>query len=444
MLSDYTSSGWTITNPYAASFIYTCGTYRMVGGYLVSGTSASLSKSYSSLSPHTYIRITFFMMKIGNWNNKNFKVIADSTTVQTITFQTTDDTSSYKLCASSSYTEALRRVDVYFAHTANTLSISLTSDLTTDASISSWGVFDLSVTLFLCDSTCKTCSVANDPTKCMSCTIGSGLYLQSYAGPASCLSTCPSNAYQYTTNNTCLLCDATCLTCYAGTASDCKSCLSNTYLLLPPGPSICSTTCNAKYYKDDTTWQCLSCYTDCATCSTSGSSSCLSCDSTNYLQNSVGPASCSGTCPTGKYMTPNICMDCDTSCLTCTHAGNNGCTSCKINVNSFLYSVPGPSTCGSSCNNGYYPDSSAWQCLGCNSNCATCSISGASGCLTCNANTYLQATGPSSCLSTCPTGKYPDAGTLKCLSCDNSCKSCTAGDANSCTSCNSPNYLQSN
>ena len=412
----------------------------MVGGYLILGMNAILSKSYTGLSAHLYSRITCYVMKIGNWNANNINLYVDSVIVNTLTFTSTTDSSAYKICGSTSQNEALRQIDVYFSHSATTLSVSFQSDLAIDATQASWGIFDLTITLFLCDSSCKSCSLINDATHCLSCFTGT--YLQTSPGPSTCLTTCPSNKYKDTTNNLCLPCDTSCLTCQADTSTSCLSC-SSTYLLYATGPTSCGS-CLSNYYQNDANMTCLPCDSSCATCSTSGSTNCKTCLSGNYLQDPTATvSSCQNTCPDGKYpsSTTNKCLLCDITCSTCSQSGLNYCKACPVNT--FLQSSPGPSNCLSQCPSGYYKDMTNWICSLCDTTCNTCSAAGSSACSSCLLPLILQSfTGPSTCLSSCPSGYFQYTSNNTCLHCDISCLTCQQTAMDQCLSCANNLYLQ--
>jgi hypothetical protein len=79
--------------------------------------------------------------------------------------------------------------------------------------------------------------------------------------------------------------------------------------------------------------------------------------------------SCVDSCPIGFYAdsSSNSCIQCDSSCLTCT--SKSTCSACP--VLKLLYN----GRCVAFCGDGFYPGQSgltAATCLECNSNCNTC------------------------------------------------------------------------
>ena len=418
----------------------TCGTYKLVGGYNIFGATTAFSNFYTGLSGHINARITFYLIKIGNWTNNNILVTIDGIPVATQLFTSSTDSTSYKICGSTSFTEALRAVDVFFNHSASTLALSITNDLPSANSQASWGIYQLSLTLFLCDSTCQTCANWNDASQCLTCV--TGLYLQANLVPSYCKSTCTNTStYKYITNNTCLTCDSTCLTCSAGTLNDCLTC-STTYLLLPPGPSACSSICNIGYYPADPAKQCLICDSTCKECSGSGSSSCTSCKANTYLQTLSGPTQCLNTCQSHTYQdsTTNICRSCDSSCDSCFTTGTTQCKNCSTGL--FLQSTQGPAECQSTCPSKTYQNNTNMTCLPCDSSCFSCSGPSDSECLSCSVGKVLANTPPAQCSSVCASNFFFNLVNNVCELCDTSCKTCSQAGPSGCISCNSTAFLQ--
>ena len=419
------------------TYATTCGTYRLAGGYGVLGNNAKISKSYTNLNPHLKARITFYVIKIGNWINNKFFVDNGSTELTSLTFSTTEDSTAYKICGSNSFTEALRPVNIYFDHSDNTMDLSIFSDLTLTAADSSWGIFDLSITIYLCHSTCKTCALIDLASQCMTCE--AGLYLQA-SGPAACLSTCPSDSYEYDTDQTCKSCISDCKTCNGGTLADCMSC-ETTYLQSLIGPAECKTTCPSHTYMDSSTYICQNCDTSCAECTASDTTKCTSCPNGSYLQSLIGPAECKNTCPTHTFTdtSTNICQNCEASCIECSASGITKCSSCS--GGSYLQSLIGPAECKTTCPTHTYKDNSTYICQNCDASCTECTVSGTTKCTSCPSGSYLQSlTGLAECKNTCPTHTYTDSSTNICQNCDASCTECSASGTTKCNSCMEVSY----
>jgi len=209
---------------------------------------------------------------------------------------------------------------------------------------------------------------------------------------------CYLNYYPDSTSNQCLRCDASCVECSASGTNGCSSCLAGRFLQLPPGPSICGASCYLGYYADSTLHQCLACDGTCEECNTLGPNSCTSCPAGSFLLLPPGPSTCGASCYLGYYSdsTSNQCLRCDASCVECSASGKNGCSSCW--AGRFLLLIPGPSSCGTSCNLGYYPDSTSHQCLACDGTCEGCNTLGPSSCTSFPGGSFLlMPPGPSFC-----------------------------------------------
>lgn len=109
-------------------------------------------------------------------------------------------------------------------------------------------------------------------------------------------------------------------------------------------------------------------------------------------------------------------------CLEC--ASYINCTACNSSLIYFQSASTKLGECLSSCPATYYLSNNS--CLQCMSTCSSCS--NATACLTC-AGALVQLSGQ--CLSACPSGMYSLAGI--CTNCSLPCANCT--DAHTCTSC---------
>ena len=435
---DVSNSGWSLLNEEIINDATTCGNYKLAGGDGVLGAGAFMAKSYSSLIPHIQVRLEFYFMKIGNWNNNNFIVLADSSTISTFTFNPSTDSSAYKVCGPLSYSCALRQIDVLFSHSSTSLNILLTTDLTLDATQSSWGIYNLSLTLILCDSSCKTCLLPNNADACMSC--NSGFYLQNIVGPSKCQPTCPAHTFSDSLLNICGICDSSCSGCSNYGTNFCTSCYSGSFLNID---HTCVTICSEGYYPDSITNQCLPCDQSCSFCVTSGASQCLSCKTNFYFQSTIIPTFCISSCPLHSYLntTNNTCLPCYLTCLTCSGPSAMECIIC-LPYPSYLFLISSaPSQCV--CPVGYYFDSSEVSCQICDESCKSCSGMGTADCHTCNNSLYLQsANGPNYCKIDCKEGFYQYSWNRTCLNCDDSCKTCKYLGLNNCLTCPDGLFLQ--
>lgn len=241
-----------------------------------------------------------------------------------------------------------------------------------------------------------TCLSSNQST-CTSC------YNQSYLINNTCSASCTNGYYPDTSSGygVCLMCQPPCLLCSSVTY--CLSCI-DTSLFLVNG-------------------SCLGCLAPCLTCATQRSA-CTSCDTSStfkYLYNS----SCNSDCLSGSYPSSSQCLQCQSPCATCSNTST--CLSCLAG----FYEL-GP-TCVSICPNGYF--NNITQCSLCISPCVNCSSLGI--CTACNGSYYLLY---SSCVSNCPNGTSIINGNV-CVGCDSQCMTCSQSNTSSCTSCHNNTYL---
>jgi proprotein convertase subtilisin/kexin type 5 len=145
----------------------------------------------------------------------------------------------------------------------------------------------------------------------------------------------------------------------------------------------------------------------------------------------------------------NFTLACNLPCKTCPSTDLNNCTSCynDTTITTSIYFNEPSNKCVTTCNSGYYPDSTQFKCTACNSICGNCSIA-ANNCTSCINNSgfpYLNTTdGSGTCLANCYSGYYPDTNQspIRCVLCVKPCVTCTS--ENSCLSCNLSTYLYQN
>ena len=105
------------------------------------------------------------------------------------------------------------------------------------------------------------------------------------------------------------------------------------------------------------------------------------------------------------------------------------------------YLQPDLITCATKCPDGYFSNATANNCTQCHSSCKTCTGANYTQCISCNTGNYLQPNS-TSCMSSCPQGKFRNNQTLTCDSCDIACSACTGSTNNMCISCQGGFYLQ--
>ncbi|CAG9331567.1 unnamed protein product [Blepharisma stoltei] len=333
-----------------------------------------------------------------------------------------------------------------------------------------------------CVSSCPSNLYKNTLGTEMLCVTDCGptyLNFQDSQGVLQCVSSCPVNHY-YVNSGYCKPCDSTCLTCNGSTNNNCLSCnMTSTYPYKTPdsqcvtdcpstlykntlgtemlcvtncGPTylnydssattkVCITTCPAGTYKDSPNYYCRPCDITCLTCNGSTANDCLSCPTTgpiyfnsqnqcvsnctpeyNFYNTTSARYECISDCPIDHYYIDtdlSSCLPCHSSCLTCTGAAYNNCSSCSKS-GSYPYRTP-DNQCVGTCPSPLYKNS-----LGTEKLCVA----------DCNP-TYLNfedSHGQKECISTCPTSHYyVDTGF--CRACDGTCLTCNGTAYDNCLSC---------
>ena len=366
--SDITSAGFTILNA-ATSYANSCNPYYVLGGPGTFGLQGSISKSYTGLIEHFRVRVTFYFLKIDDWNNNQVILKADGISIPTsLSFSSTTDSSIMKLCGTPTFTEALRPVDLVFDHTNANLNLIITTDLTADASVASWGIYDFSVTIDICNVQCKTCQ-GSTASECLSCI--PGLYLQTIPGPSTCESLCPDGYYSDWATNSCPPCDSLCNKCSGSSSNECLACNTGKYLIIAAGTATCISECPNTHYPD-ASGVCQTCDSTCKSCNGGTTKNCLSCSLPRYFMDnqcwSICPAiyygvnstvTCLEECPerTFPYNISKICCPCN-GCKSCVWFGTNQCSSCESNQ--FLEE----NSCVTSCSADHFVNAANFSCDG--------------------------------------------------------------------------------
>ena len=187
-------------------------------------------------------------------------------------------------------------------------------DCLTGCSFTLGTLSDQMTCLDVCHPSCLTCD-GNLNTDCLSCQSGRLRYNPNSSDTFQCIVSCPTGFYPSQDNTECLSCDSSCLSCTNGTA--CLQCKSTYPLKVSASASLCYSTCPAKTYEDTGLGKCLDCDSSCSSCSGPSSQECTSCHAGYYLD-LVTPMADSGSC-----------AKCDPSCNTCLGSTGNDCTSCN-------------------------------------------------------------------------------------------------------------------
>ena len=278
---------------------------------------------------------------------------------------------------------------------------------------------------------CEAC-----PTQCKECPAGvciecnTDFYLQerveqegtpNETSSFHCVDPCDDFFYE-TTNKTCARCETGCIDCQSST--DCDKCVSPYYLKSDD----CVEDCGDKFYEVNSPERICSACIDpnCKTCNSSGI--CETCDAGFNLL--VDTKTChSPDCPNNYYLITNKCHRCsDSNCISCP---NNECIHCTGTM--VLLDGDCESSCGEKKVALTTPGYISKVCDDCETNCDECVEfgNGNSKCTSCISPTVLNHL--NQCVTTCPSGEYPDQATGKCEDCtvpycdscpDDTCETC--------------------
>ncbi|EAR90495.3 zinc finger lsd1 subclass family protein (macronuclear) [Tetrahymena thermophila SB210] len=272
-----------------------------------------------------------------------------------------------------------------------------------------------------CDTNCYNCKSPGDQNSCTSCS--GNVYLSNNQ----CISTCPPGTFplKQTNNNICQPCDSSCKTCNGQNSNNCQSCQAPN-LFYQASSSTCVSSCNTDQYKNTINQTCSQCNSICATCSGPNNNNCSSCTGNSFLYQNQ----CIPNCPNGYFNNTNnnTCTPCDSSCYTCNGNAPNNCLSCQLQ----RYFNPVSNQCVYTCNSNQYPDPTSIQCKSCDSKCLTCNGPSATQCTSCGNGLYLEN---NQCVQQCSQSYYVKPNTNICQQCDSSCLTCSGPSSQECTSC---------
>ncbi|XP_072289092.1 extracellular matrix organizing protein FRAS1, partial [Eucyclogobius newberryi] len=272
-----------------------------------------------------------------------------------------------------------------------------------------------------CDPSCLQCA-GPSADACVSCPSLSSLLR------GRCVPQCPEG--RHSQDGHCQECHPSCRSCSGSSQADCTSC--------SPGASLhagfCRTSCGEGQYLQPTTRGCVKCSADCQRCTAdlraAGGSVCLWCKAPRTLL--LGER-CVSECPAGRFGRHGACVECHSSCGSCSGEGPFSCTSCPA---PFVLLRSGQ--CAPSCPQGSYQDSQN-TCLDCDPQCLTCTGPGV--CTACrDPNKVLQF---GECqYESCAHQYYLNTTTRTCTECDWSCNSCRGPLNTDCVQCMEGHVLQ--
>lgn len=218
-----------------------------------------------------------------------------------------------------------------------------------------------------------------------------------------CWAICPKGFYANPTSGKCEVCPVqlSCQACrysIANASAFCTSCVYGTFFLSTN--STCVSSCNTNQFKNTWNNSCNTCDPSCTTCNGPSSFSCLSCPGLNYLLTNSTGGYCLDLCPTIGYVgVGSTCQPCDSTCRTCNGIAASQCSICQTSY--YLYG----GYCRYICPAGTYPDSVTQTCLPCDTTCSYCFNGTAQSCTSCATGKFLYNF---TCGPTCPVGMNPN------------------------------------
>ena len=239
----------------------------------------------------------------------------------------------------------------------------------------------------------------------------------------------------------------------------------------------CVDSCGGGYYAEDQPLvrTCQPCHASCQACTGPRASQCSACKPDACAKSNCPPSrkphldgsSCLSTCPvrllsppsptahhpsptahrsplttnvppcqagryaTGRYLGSNTsaCLECDSSCTTCTGPSNTECKSCAQSA-----TLSG-GVCQLPCADGLWPACEDGECSACeNYDCDVCSPTDGTTCLSCKSDWIRPILHNGACVAACPAlHTYQPHAKGACTACDDTCGTCDGSSASSCT-----------
>ncbi|CAB3996348.1 Hypothetical predicted protein [Paramuricea clavata] len=222
-----------------------------------------------------------------------------------------------------------------------------------------------------------------------------------------CVRTCSPGYVLDRMKRACVPCHESCDRCMGATRDQCLSCKDSQDSLQG---SVCKKSCGDGMYRNPETSRCESCHPLCKTCSGGGKEACTSC--VEGLSYSL--SQCLSSCGEDEYRNNGQCYMCDRGCKTCKGATSKDCLSCNDNRKLFNF------TCVKNCPPGMYERDSNGipECERCHPSCATCTRAGPDACTSCRMDLYLEGT---NCVQQCSINHILDEDTKKCKLCNSDC-----------------------
>lgn len=228
-------------------------------------------------------------------------------------------------------------------------------------------------------------------------------------------------------------CHVECKMGCSGPGNDqCAKCQRYTYFDVKTKKKICLASCPKTKFADNNTLACLQCHSSCRTCSRHNISHCTSC----AVSHTLNDGDCVRTCPTRMFKSLDakgsfVCSYCSERCAACYGTSGN-CTACNYS------STLKRGSCYEKCASNEWLDGDL--CRACHPSCRSCNGEGENKCTSCPKkqlndveDRYLYE--GTRCLKECPLGTYYE-NTIKqnCMNCPQNCLRCS-NDGRKCDVC---------
>ncbi|EGR34727.1 zinc finger lsd1 subclass family protein, putative, partial [Ichthyophthirius multifiliis] len=458
------------TSTWSQSAVNQCANINLkfMGGACSFGEGVSTEKTYTSLPPHSEIKITFTIYFKGGKTIQNpqwLKLYLDENLIMNSN-DGFDYTGPSKRCQMDN--EGHNDVLLFNheqAHYKDNMKLRFEDTLEGDNCVQYWGVRDIKIFVKPCHYSCAECK--DDPFVCSQCPSNSVLnvfeqcecqnkYYPTQISPLKCSEchnscntcfdknpnqclSCQTDQNQFLLFNRCICnlgfrrnqlgqcvqCHNSCKTCSGDSQNQCLSCYNQAKLITDGSNSYCQCVDGFSQALDSTLFRCVKCHQSCADCDKQNPLKCTVCPYNAILNNNQ----C--VCKHGFYQrssNPLRCDACPPACATCLNYGM--CLNCLDEHAKF-------SNGKCKCKDGFFQNpENLSQCLRCNNICKTCQ-GNANFCTSCDNSVSWLCQQECKCLD----GYYLDAQEQQCKKCHYTCLSCSGPNMNNCTSCVSKSHL---
>ena len=404
--------GWT-TQKTSAFFYTVCAGYHLVGGYNIYGVGADLRKNFTNLLPHYSVGIFFYFYKIDSWDNENMNLEIDShnNIIKNYGGALT------QLCGNMIYLDTRDVFFLVYPHTNPSILLRFVSSLNSPPTDESWGINNFQFSLFLCDSSCLTCS-ESAANQCLTCYSPATLTIkyecQCEVGYYMLIHSNPCTSFPCSECKPCLIQCETCVD-----ANSCLTCKNGYYFMVSQSACFASCPSETILYMNQCLLQCPddlyfynnSCISQCPMYILFENKTCITNCPNNYL---IVQKNCYSSCPE-PLLEFNFNKSCVSQCPENFIEVNKTCK-CKEN---FQLNIE--NQCVSQCPAKYYSSAFVNKCEACNGKCENCVGPNEYQCSSCDSSKFFLF---SSCFEKCPNFFFSNSLKMECQACQTNCQTC--------------------